>query len=233
MGILGNLFRTRLYSVMNDDHAQMFELLSNLRKLVNTGDENDPTHRREVEDGIRKLVEASTVHFFREEALMKACRYPEATQHRAEHLFLIRSAQTFQAGVFRQPQPITNKTVIYLRDWVVNHINESDRRLDTYLRAYGGPINDGALTDTEWKALAPHTVDLTARGLTLWATLNFFKNPRAAAAAGRDAKAAATDEQAAGQRLARMGKHNAKPTTRKQRYENSVRSYNGYYYGNY
>ena len=232
MGVLGNLFRTRLYSVMNDDHAQMFELLSDLRKLVNATHDTDPEHRRQVEEAIRKLVEASTVHFFREEALMKACRYPEAAQHRAEHLFLIRSAQTFQAGVFRQPQPITNKTVIYLRDWVVNHINESDRRLDTYLRAYGGPINEGALSETEWKALAPHTVDLTARGLTLWATLNFFKNPRAAATAGRDAAAAAIDEEAAGQRLTRMGKSKGRPATKKQRYENSVRSYHGWYYGN-
>jgi len=235
MGILGNLFRSRLYSVMNDDHAQMFEILAELRKLVDGGDRqggDEAGQRRHVEEKIKQLIDASLVHFFREEALMKACRYPETARHRMEHLFLIRSVQSFQAGAFRQGQPITLETVRYLRDWVVNHINDTDRKLESYLASYNGGINDAALTEVEWKALSPHRVDLTSKGLSLWANLNFFKSPRAAAAAGRDAAAAAEDDLAA-QRLSRMGAPKAKPKTDKRRYEDSVRAYNGYYYGNY
>ena len=235
MGILGSLFRTRLYSVMNDDHAQMFDILAELRRVV-TGrlpEETDAAHHRRVEEMVRRLVDASVVHFFREEALMKACHYPETARHRSDHLLLIRSVQTFQASAFRQGRPISEDIVRYLHGWVVDHINGSDRKLDAYLRSYSGPINDAALSGVEWKALSPQSVNLSSKGLSLWANLNFFKSARPAAA--RDAAASAAQDEIAGQRLTRMGAPRAEISVgeKKRRYEDSVRAYNGYYYGNY
>ena len=237
MGILGNLFRGCLYSVMNDDHAQMFKILAEIRKFVGGADPDDGNEaesRQHVEAMINRLVDASVVHFFREEALMKACHFPEAATHRMDHLFLIRSVQSFQARAFRDGRPITVETVRYLRDWVVNHINSADRRLEGYLRAYNGPISTAALSEVEWKALSPHEIDLTAKGLVLWATLNFFKSPPGAAVAIKGAVAAAGGEDdAAGERLRKMGTPKPKAAVQKKRHEDAVRAYNGWYYGNY
>ena len=173
------------------------------------------------------------VHFFREEALMKACQFPEAAMHRMEHLFLIRSIQTFHTGMLRDKQPITSDTVRYLRDWVVNHINNADRRLDSHLRAYRGPVSTEALTEVEWKALSPQAVDLTAKGLVLWATLNFFKAPPGAAVAIKGAVFAEAEDEVAGERLRQMGTPKPKAAVQRKRYEDAARSYHGWYYGNY
>ena len=234
MGILRNLFHTRFYSVINDDHAQMFVMLKEINKVIcgQAPDYNDRFSRSErVEILMSDLIKASISHFFREEALMKAFSFPEFTQHRTEHKCLIASIQSFQHNVIRGGGPITEATINYLRGWVVNHINSADRRLDSYLHAYCGPITAEALTQAEWAGLSPHEVNLTAKGLSLWAALNFFKSPIGASQGSF--KYVSSDDAEVASRLRRIGqpKSKSKPRMISKKRETTIEDYHGYYYG--
>ena len=206
MGIISNLFFTRIYSVINDDHVQNFRMLTDLKKILeNHGRANGYEYGRSdtADEVVNELMGTLTAHLFREECLMRATRYDGYAQHRAEHVRLLRSIQVFQASALKTVQPMTGAVVQHLRDWIISHINSSDHRFELYMNNYRGPIDEDLLTDDEWMALSPQNIDLTAKSVVLWATLTFCKTPRVVMPA--NVASAASENDLIADRLRRMG----------------------------
>lgn len=76
-------------------------------------------------------------HFSYEERLMRHHSYLDETGHRKEHDYFQGRIQEFEESL-RQGDPFVSPHVIYfLRDWLVKHIKDNDRRLGEFLAPRG------------------------------------------------------------------------------------------------
>jgi hemerythrin-like metal-binding protein len=127
-----------IYSVMNDDHVELYRIVSELSDIV--GQRCTSPHERDVQrlhllGVVQKLIDKATEHFRREEHLMEAYRYPEAKVHRSEHLMLQRTIETTLSRLSAEHHPITEDVPKNLKSWLTNHIRTADRQLDRFLIA--------------------------------------------------------------------------------------------------
>jgi hemerythrin len=124
------------YSVMNDDHVRLYQLLGEMRQAAIGGNDGEPARlaRQRLLTGlIERLIRESREHFAREEALMALHAYPAAATHRAQHAMLMQQIQTFHANVaggrFSRSQDIP----AYVKAWLTGHIRTHDRDLERFL----------------------------------------------------------------------------------------------------
>ena len=159
-----------IYSVMNDDHVELYRLVGELQDNVIkrcTGETERSVQQMEVLAAIRKLIAKAAEHFHRENLLMEQYRYPEHREHRDEHAMLLCSIETWSSNLASSGRPITKEVVHYLKDWLTNHIRTADRRLDRFLisavRKLGppGPLAAGT-SEAGW----------TAENTLLWASFH-------------------------------------------------------------
>ncbi len=125
-----------VYSVMNDDHVELYRVVEDLQKAVTrrcNGDTERSLQKVEILAIIKTLIDKAAEHFQREDALMDRYRYPERREHRGEHGMLLCSVETYYANLAASGQPITKEVVRYLKDWLTNHIRTADHRLDRFL----------------------------------------------------------------------------------------------------
>ena len=90
-----------------------------------------------ADEGFQKIVKAVveyvTVHFSTEEQIMERISYPQMTEHIAEHkLFaktVLAEVKNFEEGKSFVP----NAFARFLRDWVLNHIAITDKKVGDYV----------------------------------------------------------------------------------------------------
>ena len=136
--LFGGSTSSRIYSVMNEDHAELYKLVAQLRDVAGwrcKSDEDRAEQHASFLTLVGKLVVDVTAHFEREEGLMKRYDYPLARQHGKEHVVLLRTIETFQIGLRNESPPLTAETVDYLKEWLTRHIGSADRHLETFLAA--------------------------------------------------------------------------------------------------
>jgi hemerythrin len=83
------------------------------------------------------LVDGAGKHFSTEERLMLALEYPGYARHKAEHDALMGRILALQRELSAETASITPEIVLFLRDWLTQHIQEADKRLGFFLRKRG------------------------------------------------------------------------------------------------
>jgi diguanylate cyclase (GGDEF)-like protein/hemerythrin-like metal-binding protein len=81
-----------------------------------------------------ELLEATTHHFATESRYMKELHYPEQDKHEAEHAHLVNDVAHFKVQ-FQQGRELL--VLQSIKDWLLNHIVYSDKRLGAYLVQHG------------------------------------------------------------------------------------------------
>jgi hemerythrin len=76
-------------------------------------------------------------HFAMEEERMLATHYPGFAEHKAIHDDMRTQVATLASDHSSDPSVMTEKVVNYLTDWLIDHINEHDRRLARHLVRFG------------------------------------------------------------------------------------------------
>ncbi len=225
MGSLVNLFRGRIYSVMNDDHAHLFQELKALKRLAAGKDqaELDPKMRQGAcAQQLGLLISDTAKHFSREEVLMRSFRYRDLDEHRNNHLLLLRSIQTYLSKFERGGKPLTVGDFEYLDAWLTNHIREDDRRLEDFFAGHPMVAEPGALSPVDKRHLAPYAAAFGIQKFILWVKLSCFRNPIDTRKKNRERAL-----QNATSRLRHISRQNAQSTSPKRRQEEANRAYSG------
>jgi len=126
----------KTYSVgvqaLDSQHTVLFGLLNDLHAAMMKGQAQSLTGPL-----LRKLADYSRSHFAAEEQLMAGARYPGLTEHRAKHRDLIRQVEEF-SGRFEKGEIALNLHLMnFLRDWLMNHIQKTDREYGPWLNEHG------------------------------------------------------------------------------------------------
>jgi hemerythrin-like metal-binding protein len=119
--------------VLDADHKKLIALLNDLHDGIASGHGTERLER--VLDG---LVDYVGTHFAHEETYFAQTGYPGAAEHIQEHRTLANLVNDVQVrynqGKF---EALSLNTMNFLKDWLTNHLQGSDKNYKSHLNASG------------------------------------------------------------------------------------------------
>jgi len=115
--------------VIDAQHQRLFQLADELFNAMTAGKGNAA-----LSSVLASLVSYTKLHFAAEERLMQECKYPEYIQHKKEHDLLTAKVAAFQKDFDGHRVAMTIQLMQFLKDWLTHHIQESDKKIGSYLQ---------------------------------------------------------------------------------------------------
>ena len=115
------------------EHQQMGALIDQLHTLMVV-----KRDRPGADQFTDKLLQATRAHFASEEALLTELGYPECEAHFREHSVLIAELRDLQRQ-FKAGTLSALAMPTFLKKWLLDHIQHTDRKYVAYLRSKGIP----------------------------------------------------------------------------------------------
>ncbi len=119
------------YSINNkeidEQHKKLFDVLNILieNKEVNIDS-------RIITDTLLEMLNYAEYHFSTEEKYMLRLNYPEYNEHKKEHRDFIKKTSLLSLRAMENDETIPLEILIFLNEWLVNHILKSDLKLNKY-----------------------------------------------------------------------------------------------------
>lgn len=117
---------------IDQQHRRLVNLINQLHTAVHysTGEEFE----REALD---ELVDYTKTHFNYEEGLMQEHGYPDFEPHKAQHEKMIAKVGEVLAEYEKDQDTAMKNALSYLSDWLINHINGTDKEYSSFLIGKG------------------------------------------------------------------------------------------------
>ena len=120
-------------AVIDDDHKKLVGMVNELYDAMQAGRGRDLLGH--ILDG---LVQYTRFHFAREEKFFAQTGYPDAVAHKQEHDELTRQVLGVQQKYLSGTTTTLSLDVLhFLKDWLIKHIQGSDRKYRPHLNAKG------------------------------------------------------------------------------------------------
>lgn len=117
---------------INEQHKKLIAMINDLNSAMGSGKGKDVMGQI-----LSGLVEYTKTHFKREEELMQKHQYPGYLNHKALHDSLTKQVvdtmNKFQEGKTIE----TVEVMSFLKDWLVTHIQNTDRKYTAHLNGRG------------------------------------------------------------------------------------------------
>lgn len=119
---------------MDEQHYKMVEIANNLYESIKAGKKNEA-----LVETFKSLVEYVQTHFSAEEKLMEDNEYPfnQLLKHKQEHQDLIKKIRELFEKAKSGSATVNLEMLNFLRDWIMIHIAESDKKYGPFLNAKG------------------------------------------------------------------------------------------------
>ena len=117
---------------VDEQHKVLVSLLNQLHVAI--VEHRAKATAREILD---QLAEYTRTHFLLEESLMRLTHYPGFDIHKQQHEELIGQVQSLQHKLDDEKVTITFELLHFLKNWLVQHINESDKRFGAHFQKAG------------------------------------------------------------------------------------------------
>jgi hemerythrin-like metal-binding protein len=115
--------------LLDSDHKALIQLINRLHKALE--DDADPSQLKDVFAKLALYVER---HFEREEQVMKACGYPETSQHQEEHRRFAENMRYQRDRYFGAGERgVGEDLLVSLKDWLNHHILIQDMAYKPYV----------------------------------------------------------------------------------------------------
>jgi hemerythrin-like metal-binding protein len=118
--------------VIDQQHHILVDLINELYQAQENGAGN-----KELLKILGKVGMYATSHFAREENLFEVHNYPEAEEHIQEHNYFEDMLFQFEDECKAGRQDLTENAISFLSDWLVNHLNGTDKEYVPYLKSRG------------------------------------------------------------------------------------------------
>jgi len=113
---------------IDQQHIKLINMINQLHTAIDysTGYEFE----REVLD---ELVNYTKIHFKFEEGLMEETEYPDFEPHKAQHEKMIKKVEQVLAEYKQDPDTAMSNAATFLQEWLINHINGTDKQYSSFL----------------------------------------------------------------------------------------------------
>jgi hemerythrin len=116
---------------IDGEHAELMDLINQIHEGLHAHASQD-----ELKKLFQRLTDCASTHFWREEMQFVETGYPDAAIHTHKHEHLMMILSCFQSGVDRTGRAVSVEDQLgFLRDWLLDHIDNEDRQLGNYLAA--------------------------------------------------------------------------------------------------
>ena len=117
---------------IDDQHQELVNILNRLFVAVS---------RREGDKAVAGILDALTsytrTHFALEERLMREAKYQDLIPHMEEHRKLIAQLDELCNKHVMEERPIYFEMLSFLKSWLLEHIQKTDRKYGPFLRDKG------------------------------------------------------------------------------------------------
>ncbi len=110
-------------SKIDEEHKKLIDLIN--RVIHAKEHKDDPEEIKGVLEGMKSYALA---HFKTEETYMQKFNYPEYQDHKEEHRHFSTEIIAYSDKVIKGNSQIANEIIEYLKWWLVNHIQVSDKK---------------------------------------------------------------------------------------------------------
>ncbi|PKN07089.1 MAG: chemotaxis protein [Deltaproteobacteria bacterium HGW-Deltaproteobacteria-8] len=86
---------------------------------------------------VERLKQYTVKHFGQEEEYFDRYGYPETAQHKEYHRKLVQQVLDFEAGLKSGRAKVTMEIMRFLKDWLIGHIQGTDKKYTTFLNSKG------------------------------------------------------------------------------------------------
>ncbi len=117
-------------SIIDEEHKKLIDIIN---KAIATMEHNDNTE--ELKEVLYGITMYAMIHFSEEENYMIEFNYPEYQTHRNEHIDFSEKTLAYCERIANRDSHFTNEVFKYLKQWLVNHIQTTDKKyIDCFKR---------------------------------------------------------------------------------------------------
>ena len=118
---------------LDDDHKKLLDIINKLSTAIDESATDDVYE--EIFSDLDKFV---SIHFKREESFMQTCAYNDIDKHKKQHNIFASKVPEIKANFFATKDYVSaQKIVLFLTDWLVNHIINEDLKLIETFESHG------------------------------------------------------------------------------------------------
>jgi hemerythrin-like metal-binding protein len=110
--------------IIDEQHKKLVDLINQLHAAMSEGKGKDILGKI-----LEELVSYTVFHFSSEEKFMKEHNYSGYSLHKIEHDKLTKQVVEFQDNYKAGKSMVSQELLKFLKDWLVNHIIGSDKKL--------------------------------------------------------------------------------------------------------
>ncbi|MBN1409286.1 MAG: hemerythrin family protein [Spirochaetales bacterium] len=119
-------------SEIDNQHMKLVQIINNLHAAMLEG-----KGKLVIEKILNEMVDYTVYHFSTEEKLMGPHRYPLEEEHRKQHAGFVEKAKDFQEKMSQGKLFLSIEIMNFLKNWLSNHIMDSDKKFGSHLREMG------------------------------------------------------------------------------------------------
>ena len=110
-------------SMIDEEHKKLIGILN---KAIFAKEHNG--NPEELWEVLSEMTNYALTHFRTEETYMKEFNYPEYQDHKEEHRDFYTEIIAYYDKVIKDDSQIANEIIEYLKWWLVNHIQVTDKK---------------------------------------------------------------------------------------------------------
>lgn len=114
---------------IDGDHRKLIDMVNRLHVVMTEGRGQEVLGKV-----LHNLIAYTQEHFKREEDLMQKLEFDGRALHKREHDKLLQQVLDLQQKFESGTGTLSVQVLHFLRDWLINHIGESDRKLASAAR---------------------------------------------------------------------------------------------------
>lgn len=108
---------------IDDQHKKLIALINKLHDAMRAGE-----GKKALGETLQELAAYTVYHFQTEEKYMQQFKYPGYPVHKGAHTAFVKKVTDFQKDFEENRLGVTIDLMNFLRDWVNNHIRETDKQ---------------------------------------------------------------------------------------------------------
>ncbi len=110
-------------SIIDEQHKKLFGIIN---KTIEAKEHSDDIE--ELQEVLEEMTQYALEHFETEESYMIVFNYPEYECHNEAHYGFITDTNAYFDRVVNGDYHISNELIEYLKQWIVDHIQNTDRK---------------------------------------------------------------------------------------------------------
>ena len=114
--------------LIDEQHQLLISLVNDFEKAISK--DIDEVY---IEEILQELINYISYHFKAEEELMARNNYPDFSNHKKTHDDLVKKVIGFHEKFKKGEQNLEKGIMLFLKDWVINHITKSDMDYVPYI----------------------------------------------------------------------------------------------------